>query len=232
MTVSPSTLSPPPFFLHTVDIVVISDNTEIYAGSTGIFTCVAEGIPSPYLHWKVNGEYLEENDRIKTSIWNETINNTLFITSLLEICNVDINDTAEYVCVASVPGQNDTASFYLTVLTMAPEIVVPPTDVTVVNGTDVQLTCQAEGAPRPVVTWSVGDSGSGSPVAKRSVGYGDIESGVTSTAIGETTVNSTLDLRPATVTKDYVCTADNYLGTDSATATVTVQCMWCRVWLV
>ena len=196
---------------HTVSIVMISNNTQLYAGGSGLFTCVATGTPDPYITWQVNGEDLLESDRIKVTVQFEESGGVTFVKSILEVCDAQTRDAAEYVCVAEVPRLNDTASFNLDVLTMAPTIEIPPADRTIVNGTVIGLECQATGAPRPSIVWTVdGDV---------------IESGVQMVSMSVITVYSTVFLGAVTASADYVCNATNDLGSDSATASVTVQCM-------
>lgn len=190
-------------------IVDIPNNTDIYAGTTVVLTCVATGTPDPSIEWLMSGMHLQETDNTTIQTGNIT-----FVVSYLEIYNAESSDAGYYTCVASVPRRNDTASFELTILTKAPDILIPPNNRTVVNGTVVQLACQADGAPLPNITWIVGES--------------VIESGVTTSLINNITINSTLDLGPVTASDEYMCVAENYLRNISATATITVQCMCVR----
>ena len=194
-----------------MDIQLISNDTEIFAGTTAIFQCSATGIPDPTLSWIMNGEELNASERIKITMANETIDNVTFFKSYLEICDAELGDSGMYVCVAEVPGQFDTASFNLTVVTLPAMITIAPANVTIVNGTDVELECEGSGAPLPTVEWTRNGGSHG---------------GVVNIAqVDAITVNSTLLLERVMVGADYTCSVSNDFGSDDATATITVQCM-------
>ena len=196
-----------------VSIVIISDSTDIYAGATGLFVCVATGVPDPTLTWRLNSSELIASERIKITDEVEVIDNVTFVRSILEICDADyFTDFGEYMCTAEVPGLSDTASFNLTVVTQAPEFSIELANLTVVNGTEVVLECQAFGAPRPTITWLVNESPAPS------------EADITSAEEGIKTVNSTFDLGPVTASAVYTCVAENEFGVSMTSATITVQC--------
>ncbi len=152
------------------------------------------------------------DDRHNITMTTEVVEDVTFVTSVLKICELhNITDVATYTCVATVPRVTDSASFELDVRAIHAAIVTDPTNITVVIGTEVSLMCQAEGAPLPSFSWTLGGVAA--------------EGEINETVVGDTTVNSTIDLGAVNVTGVYVCSVSNGLG-DGATASalVTVQC--------
>ena len=198
---------------------MIANDSEIYAGMTGIFTCVATGIPNPNVTWWVDGAVLEMSDRVKIMTAEQVEENVTFVKSNLEICDIEAGDANLYTCVATVPDQNMNASFSLTVITIAPEITDPPVNLTVVVGTTIELGCQAVGAPPPSIIWSVEVDGAVQELTNSSA---NIIS--TDVMIELNTVRSILRV-DASATASYNCTAVNTVGSASATAIITVQGM-------
>ena len=187
---------------------------DIYAGVTVLFTCVATGIPDPTFSWYLGNSPITEGDRHNITTVTEVIDGVTFVSSVLQICEVDFNDTGTYRCVAMVPRLSDSASFEVLVQGIAAEISEGPMDITVVRGTEVTLTCEARGAPVPTVTWT------------RDGGVTAVGT-VTNSVFELIYVNSTLELGPVDETTVYVCTADNDAvdGNPTAAATVIVQSM-------
>ena len=204
---------------YTVAIVMIANDSEIYAGMTGIFTCVATGIPNPNITWWVDGAVLEMSDRVKIMTAEQVEENVTFVRSNLEICDIEAGDANLYTCVATVPDQNVNASFSLTVITIAPEITDPPVNFTVVVGTTVELGCQAVGAPPPSITWSVEVDGAVQELTNSSANI------ISTDEIELNTVRSILRVDTVSATASYTCTAVNTVGSASATAIITVQGM-------
>ena len=79
-----------------------------------MFACVASGNPAPSLSWSTGGASLKNSSRFR--IYEElrvTVNGLTFVQSVLEICNVEPDDAAQYICVAD--NTACTANFNLTV---------------------------------------------------------------------------------------------------------------------
>ena len=95
--------------------MIISESTPITAGNTGVFVCVAHGCPVPSLTWSRDGTPLGNSPR--STILEELVNENgvTFVQSILVICSLEQDDTAQYNCSASNNISFASASFNLTV---------------------------------------------------------------------------------------------------------------------
>ncbi|XP_043932256.1 immunoglobulin superfamily DCC subclass member 3-like [Protopterus annectens] len=75
-------------------------------GTTAVFTCLAQGEPTPHLTWLKNGQILEPSDNIKLRNNNST----------LTIYGISQEDEAIYQCIAENSAGSTQASARLTVL--------------------------------------------------------------------------------------------------------------------
>ncbi|XP_067832113.1 immunoglobulin superfamily DCC subclass member 3-like [Heptranchias perlo] len=89
------------------------------AGSTAVFTCVAQGVPEPHLVWLKNGNILTTpNENIKLTHSN----------SMLIIKQITSSDEAIYQCIAKNSAGTNQASARLAVA-LSQELPEPPDDV-------------------------------------------------------------------------------------------------------
>ena len=96
------------------------------------FICDALGGPNNTFQWEVNGNVIG-NDRI------------------LEVMDINASSGGVYTCIVSNAAGSDSAS---TTLYVAPYIVTPLDEQTLtVNGSSVNLTCEADGFPLPTISW-------------------------------------------------------------------------------
>ena len=206
-------------FPSSVSVVSISNNTEIDAGTTGVFMCVAAGIPNPQISWLKNDTLLEEDEHIRIMDDLFEHENITFVKSVLEIRDVQSNDTSTYMCVASVPRLEAANSFNLTVISAPASITSPPINQTVIAGGDVVLSCAATGIPLPSLAWRML-----SPV-------GEEVTNTSSTLIFTwlsleeevPVVTTTLHVVSLVADSEYSCEASNNYGSDTATAYITLQ---------
>ena len=71
--------------------------------------------------------------------------------STLVVTDIDASSGGSYTCLVSNAAGNDSAS---TTLYVAPYIVTPLEEQTLTaNGSNVNLNCDADGFPSPIVTW-------------------------------------------------------------------------------
>ena len=96
------------------------------------FICDALGGPNNTFQWEVNGNIIG-NDRI------------------LEVMDINASSGGVYTCIVSNAAGSDSAS---TTLYVAPYIVTPLDEQTLtVNGSSVNLICEADGFPLPTISW-------------------------------------------------------------------------------
>ncbi|XP_041083010.1 immunoglobulin superfamily DCC subclass member 3-like [Polyodon spathula] len=97
-------------------------------GTTAIFTCVAQGEPTPQLTWLKNGQILETNDNVKLRNNNST----------LTIYGISLEDEAIYQCIAENSAGSTQASARLTVL-WVDGLPSPPRDVKAVTASSTAI---------------------------------------------------------------------------------------------
>ena len=103
-------------------------------GNNVTLVCTAMGGPDNTFQWEMEG----------TVIRNESM-------SMLKLVDIDASDGGDYTCTVSNAAGNDSAS---TTLYVAPYIVTPLEELTLsVNGSSINLTCDADGFPEPNVSW-------------------------------------------------------------------------------
>ncbi|XP_035384811.1 hemicentin-1 isoform X2 [Electrophorus electricus] len=113
----------------------------------GLITLVCEssGIPPPSLTWRKNGSELKADSRVRVLSGGRQ----------MQISSAQRADTASYTCKATSATGSAVKEYSL-------QVYVRPTisstgilreDVTVVWGGDVSLQCEADGVPRPAITW-------------------------------------------------------------------------------
>ncbi|XP_050687397.1 protein sidekick-like isoform X4 [Eriocheir sinensis] len=146
---------------------------ETYAdlGRTLTITCSVVGTPPPYITWfrdAANVNTLHDNR------YRSLLNGSLAISG------VQANDTGMYQCLASSDAGETSGYTWLKVKTRwkapakrllrslrdgtidqypsAPQVRVAPENMTVLDGQDATIRCQADGAPQPNITWFFNDS--------------------------------------------------------------------------
>ena len=121
---------------------------------------------------------------------------------------------------------------FIVVTVVAPEIIIPPDDTIVINGSKAVLNCTIVSDPLPSISWFVSgvnislllSNGLTIPFNQQ----GEInDSLVTDTNLNNTTIYSSLELMEAVsfVAGNYTCIASNILGIISSTATLIVYGM-------
>nr|XP_014344645.1 PREDICTED: hemicentin-1 [Latimeria chalumnae] len=119
----------------------------VIEGSLITLVCESSGIPPPSLTWKKNGSPLSVDPRGRVRV--------LSGGRQLQISNAEKSDAAFYTCMASNIAGNTMKEYNLQVY-VRPTISNNdnrPTEVTVTRHHDVTLECEAQGIPRPALTW-------------------------------------------------------------------------------
>ncbi|NXX95340.1 HMCN1 protein, partial [Centropus bengalensis] len=110
------------------------------------FVCDATGIPPPTLVWLKNGKPIENSDSLEFHV--------LSGGSKLQIARAQLLDSGTYTCVASnVEGKAQKS--YVLSIQVPPNIAGSemPSEVSVLLGESIQLVCNANGVPTPVMQW-------------------------------------------------------------------------------
>ncbi|XP_041655093.1 neural cell adhesion molecule L1.1-like [Cheilinus undulatus] len=112
-------------------------------GQNLILECIPKGLPTPKVEWKKKDGSLSETSGIldKHNRW-------------LEFITVTLEDDGEYECRAFNDHGAVSHSFTVTV-EAAPYWVKEPQNLLYAPGETVRLDCQAEGIPKPSITWSI-----------------------------------------------------------------------------
>ena len=116
-------------------------------------------------------------------------------------------------------------------LVVAPEIIVPPNNITITNGSEAVLNCTVVGDPLPFISWfvvsGVNDSflfsvGLMTPFDQQGR-INDIV--ITNTILNTTSIHSSVRLMETAsfIAGDYACRASNRLGSINRTATLIVH---------
>ena len=117
------------------------------------------------------------------------------------------------------------------IIVVAPEIIVQPSNTTVINGSEIVLNCTVVGDPLPSISWFVGAGVNVSLLFSFGLRIPfDQQGRINDTAIDNTILNSTtihssmtLNETAAFIAGDYACRASNSLGSINRTATLTVH---------
>ena len=132
--------------------------------------CTGKSYPSPDVIWKKNGKEIQLREN-STGIANDSVyqiitqserddksNMSLQVTSTLFLRpnGIKYEDHGTYTCkVWNINESNETVELTQTVeVQFLPRITTPPNDTTINEGENVELTCDAEGPPKPTFTWS------------------------------------------------------------------------------
>nr|XP_051676343.1 hemicentin-1 isoform X2 [Oryctolagus cuniculus] len=162
------------------------------AGSPVTLTCDATGIPPPAVAWLKNHRPIENSNSLEVHI--------LSGGGKLQIARSQRSDSGNYTCAASNVEGTAHKSYVLS-------IQVPPTiagaempsEVSVLLGENVELVCNADGVPTPLIQWRR----DGKPIT-----HGEAE------RIGVTAGGSTLNIYGALASDagKYTCVATNPAG--------------------
>ena len=117
------------------------------------------------------------------------------------------------------------------IIIVAPEITIPPSNTTVINGSEAMLNCMVVGDPLPSISWLVVSGVNISLLL--SIGLMTpfdqqgriIDTLITNTILNSTSIYSSVRLMetPSFIAGDYACRASNSLGNINRTATLTVH---------
>ncbi|KAM7409728.1 hypothetical protein PAMA_001291 [Pampus argenteus] len=178
---------------------VISSETEKYLApvdSSVTLQCQADGSPSPTVTWHKDGQPLSESVRQR-----------VLSSGSLQIAFIQPSDTGRYTCTAANVAGTVSLEMSLTVQ-IPPSIRGTEQDVAVVENSQAQLACAAEGVPQPSLSWEK----DGNPLSESTGEYTILPSG-----------ELVIDITQLDDAGSYTCVATNAVGQDSQTVTLSVH---------
>ena len=121
--------------------------------------------------------------------------------------------------------------YFIIIITVAPEIIIPPDNTTVTDGSEAVLNCTVVGDPLPSISWFVVSGVNVSLLFSFNLTTPFDEQGritdsiVTNTTLNSTTIHSSLRLMESGsyIAGDYACGASNVLENINSSATLTVN---------
>ncbi|KAL1775484.1 hemicentin-1 isoform X4 [Sigmodon hispidus] len=111
--------------------------------SQAVLPCVADGIPTPTIHWEKDSVLMAN----LLGKYSAQPNGELILE------NVMLEDSGTYTCVAKNVAGEDTHAVTLTVHSL-PTFTELPGDLSLNKGEQLRLSCKATGIPLPKLTWT------------------------------------------------------------------------------
>ncbi|KAM8746417.1 hemicentin-1 isoform 1-T1 [Acanthopagrus schlegelii] len=178
---------------------VINSETQQYLApldSSVTLQCQADGFPLPSVTWHKDGQSLIESVRQR-----------VLSSGSLQIAFIQPSDTGRYTCTAANAAGTVNLEMSLTVQ-IPPSIRSGEHEVAVVENSQAQLVCVAEGVPQPSLTWER----DGIPLTESTGEYTILPSG-----------ELVVDIAQPDDAGSYTCIATNAVGQDSWTVTLSVH---------
>ncbi|XP_045905935.1 hemicentin-1 [Micropterus dolomieu] len=178
---------------------VISSETQKYQApvdSSVTLQCQADGSPPPSVTWHKDGQPLTESVRQR-----------VLSSGSLQIAFIQPSDTGRYTCTAANAAGTVSLEMRLTVQ-IPPSIRAGEQEVAVVENSQAQLVCVAEGVPQPTLSWEM----DGNPLIESTGEYTILPSG-----------ELVIDMAQPDDAGRYTCVATNAVGQDSRTVSLSVH---------
>ncbi|XP_076007425.1 hemicentin-1 [Genypterus blacodes] len=178
---------------------VISSGTRSYLApvdSSVTLECQADGFPSPSVRWHKDGQPMSESVRQR-----------VLSSGSLQIAFIQPSHTGRYTCTAANAAGTVSLEMSLTVQ-IPPAIRGGESDIAVVENTQAQLVCVAEGVPQPSLSWEK----DGHAISETTAEYTILPSG-----------ELVIDIAQPEDAGSYTCVATNTVGQDSHTVTLSVH---------
>ena len=87
--------------IDPLQIVVISDDAEVFAGESAVLTCVTSRHDDGVITWMHNEQNLTNSTTITITEASLSIGGLNLTQSLLQICSVNLANAGEYFCIFS-----------------------------------------------------------------------------------------------------------------------------------
>ncbi|XP_077377558.1 hemicentin-1 [Festucalex cinctus] len=177
--------------------MILPGQTEmsVIQGFQALLPCAAQGSPDPKVSWEKDGQVL----------LNLPGKFTALRSGELIIERAEPGDAGMFTCVATNAAGSTKQDVHLSV-NMRPAFKELPGDVTLNKGQDLALSCQAQGTPPPVISWTVNN-----------IPY----PGVAVDEAGRNTI--IIDNVTMSDAGTYVCIAENSVGSVRALSFVRVR---------
>ena len=101
-----------------MELVLISSDTTLEAGQTGLLGCVGFGEPYVSVTWWYNGMQVLNGSSVTVSEVPTIAGATMFMQSFVQLCSVSNSDAGTYTCAVSNGVRTLNASTQLTVTRM------------------------------------------------------------------------------------------------------------------
>ncbi|XP_055887034.1 peroxidasin homolog [Biomphalaria glabrata] len=189
------------FHCEKPKITMEPKSVDVTFGNTVYFSCRAEGDPQPEITWLHNDNVINPGSEERYKIMAD---GTLMIEGAQD------SDKGFYECMArnaaGMTKANKVELRYLSDEAVMPKFMEAPSDVSVIEGDDVVLPCQASGKPRPEITWNINSEPVTSNIRMRTLANGSL---------------SIINIRVSDAGR-YVCQASNSVQTITTVANVRV----------
>ncbi|CAG5863670.1 unnamed protein product [Menidia menidia] len=186
-------------YLESPKVTVPTSEILSGIGATTVMACSASGIPQPEIWWYKGDVQLQSSSLLEVDRFGGTL-------TIKQTQNVDAGD---YTCLAVNAAGSSSGKISLDV-GAAPRFTRKPSDMAVDIGSNITLSCHAQGYPEPLVTWRRED---GSPLFNRPRIHGSI-----SQRRGDLHIIN-LWIEDEAV---YICEAQNSFGRVETQANITV----------
>ncbi|XP_023213276.1 hemicentin-1-like isoform X2 [Centruroides sculpturatus] len=133
----------PPTILNNEQTTYLS----VLINESAEMTCVVEGMPTPSIMWKKDGQLIDKSHSYVT-LHNDNTN--------LSIPNTTIEHGGTYQCIATNIMGNSSKNFALSVLN-PPTIEKSKEEMKAILGESTMIECNSKGFPSPEVTWMKND---------------------------------------------------------------------------
>uniref|UniRef100_A0A3B4Z1V9 Hemicentin-1 n=1 Tax=Stegastes partitus TaxID=144197 RepID=A0A3B4Z1V9_9TELE len=177
----------------------ISSETQRYLApvdSSVTLQCQAEGSPPPSVTWHKDGQQLSESVRRR-----------VLSSGSLQMAFIQPSDAGRYTCTAANAAGTVSLEMSLTVQ-IPPSIRGGEQEVAVVENSQTQLVCLADGVPQPTLSWEK----DGNPLTDSAGEYTILPSG-----------ELVIDITQPEDAGSYTCVATNSVGQDSWTVSLSVH---------
>jgi hypothetical protein len=174
---------------YAPQIIFITDNMTVISSNEVNFTCLADADPISNVTWQRS-----------SSVLGVSSNNS----ATLHIGSVQPSDDGEYYCVA-INSLGQASSVRTLTVHVGPQILVPPSDVTLKIRATLSLPCQPFGIPTPRLTWLKANNLQNETLSVASDG--------------------TLTITDVSIyhSGTYICIVSNIVGSTNRSANVVVQ---------